>query len=311
MNNAHQVGHTSTLVIDDQRGNRMLGVDVWYPAQAKTEDVVTRYELLPGVSFPSATAFENAPLAEGKFPLLVWSHGRTGLRFNYSQLCEAITAFGFVVVSSDHPGDTLTDWMTGQNVDDETNDKQRLGDVSYIADCALGLRNELMAGLANIIDENNMFIGGHSYGGLTALISTTGIHGMPAEKRFKAAIGAQAYTRILPAEIISAVPVPVLLLVGLGDITTPPATDAEPAWEILSKSALPHRRLNLPHGGHQACSDFALYMELAPGIEGVPQLVLDYLQSIAVESPTGFESTWRTTLSEQIEEMKVFLSAHL
>jgi len=30
-----------------------------------------------------------------------------------------------------------------------------------------------------------------------------------------------------------------------------------------------------------------------------------------VESPTGFESTWRTTLSEQIEEMKVFLSAHL
>ena len=87
---------------------------------------------------------------------------------------------------------------------------------------------------------------------------------MPADKRFKAAIGAQAYTRTLPADLIASVPVPVLLLVGLGDITTSPATDAEPAWEILSKSSLPHRRLNLPYGGHQACSDFALYIELAP-----------------------------------------------
>ena len=115
---AHQVGHTSNLVIDEKRDNRMLGVDVWYPAHTKPEDAVTRYELLPGVSFPSATAYENASFVAGKFPLLVWSHGRTGLRFNYSQLCEAIAASGFVVVSSDHPGDTLTDWMTGQNVDD-------------------------------------------------------------------------------------------------------------------------------------------------------------------------------------------------
>ena len=308
---AHQVGHTSTLVIDEKRDNRMLGVDVWYPAQVAPEDAITRYELLPGVSFPSASAYENASLAAGKFPLLVWSHGRTGLRFNYSQLCEAIAASGFVVVSSDHPGDTLTDWMTGQNVDDETNDKQRLGDVSFIADCALGKRGELMAGLSSVVDENNLFIGGHSYGGLTALIATTGIHGMQADKRFKAAIGAQAYTRILPADLIASVPVPVLLLVGLGDTTTPPAVDAEPAWEILSKSSLPHRRLNLPYGGHQACSDFALYIELAPGVEGVPQLVLDYLKSIAADSPTGFESSWRTTLAEQIEEIKVFLSAHV
>ena len=308
---AYQVGHTSTLVVDEKRDNRMLGVDVWYPALVTAENDQTRYELLPGVSFPSAPAYENASLASGKFPLLVWSHGRTGLRFNYSQLCEAIAASGFVVVSSDHPGDTLTDWMTGQNVDDETNDKQRLGDVSFIADCALGTRGELMGGLSSVVDESNLFIGGHSYGGLTALIATTGIHGMPAEKRFKAAIGAQAYTRVLPADLIASVPVPVLLLVGLGDITTPPATDAEPAWEILSKSALPHRRLNLPYGGHQACSDFALYIELAPGIEGVPQLVLDYLKSIAVESPAGFESSWRTTLAEQIEEIKVFLSAHV
>jgi len=306
----HQVGHSSTLVVE-KRDNRMLGVDVWYPALVTAENDQTRYELLPGVSFPSATAYENASLASGKFPLLVWSHGRTGLRFNYSQLCEAIAASGFVVVSSDHPGDTLTDWMTGQNVDDETNDKQRLGDVSFIADCALGISGELMAGLSSVVDESNLFIGGHSYGGLTALIATTGIHGMPAEKRFKAAIGAQAYTRVLPADLIASVPVPVLLLVGLGDMTTPPATDAEPAWEILSKSALPHRRLNLPYGGHQACSDFALYIELAPGIEGVPQLVLDYLKSIAVESPAGFESSWRTTLAEQIEEIKVFLSAHV
>jgi len=30
-----------------------------------------------------------------------------------------------------------------------------------------------------------------------------------------------------------------------------------------------------------------------------------------MESPVGFESSWRTTLAEQIEEIKVFLSAHV
>ena len=73
------------------------------------------------------------------------------MRFNYSQLCEAIAATGYVVVASDHPGDTLTDWLTGKNVDDETNDKQRLGDVSFVADCALGQRGELLPGLSAIM----------------------------------------------------------------------------------------------------------------------------------------------------------------
>ena len=307
---AFAVGHKSTLVVDNERDNRMLGVDVWYPAALAGSETVTQYELLPGVAFPSALAREDAPYASGSFPLLVWSHGRTGMRFNYSQLCEAIAATGFVVVASDHPGDTLTDWLTGKNVDDETNDKQRLGDVSFVADCALGQRGELLPGLASIIDDATMFVGGHSYGGLTAFIVTTGIHGLAADTRFRGAVGAQAYTRVLPASLIKQIPVPTLLLVGMGDITTPPHTDADPAWEVLSQSALPHRRVDLHHGGHQACSDFALYMELAPGITGVPALLTDYLKSIADGSPAGFENSWRDTLGQQINEMLQFFSAH-
>jgi len=288
----------------------MLGVDVWYPAAPQGTEATTAYELLPGVAFPSALAVEGPPLLSGKFPLLVWSHGRTGLRINYSQLCEALAATGMVIVSGDHPGDTLTDWLTGKNVDDETNDKQRLGDVSYLVDCALGEANNLMNGISDVIDAARIYIGGHSYGGLTALVATTGIHGLPADNRFRVAIGAQAYTRALPAELIARIPVPTLLLVGEGDLTTPPNTDADPAWSVLAQSPLGHRRLNLPEGGHQACSDFALYMELAPGIEGVPTIVTDYLRSIANGSPAGFEKTWRSTLSAQITEIIGFLEAN-
>ncbi|NCZ71579.1 MAG: hypothetical protein EBY80_15735 [Actinobacteria bacterium] len=55
----------------------------------------------------------------GPHPVVVWSHGRTGLRHIYTKLCEGLATNGYVVVSADHTGDTLFDWLTGANVDDD------------------------------------------------------------------------------------------------------------------------------------------------------------------------------------------------
>lgn len=299
------VGHVSLTLTDDTRNARQLATEVWYPARS-TDGDRTRYELLPGIAFDSPASTNGAPPASGSFPLVVWSHGRTGLRHNYTILCEALSARGFVVISADHPGDTLFDWLNGTNVDDETNERQRLGDVSFLIDAALG---GLIGSLPSI-DDDAVFVGGHSYGGLTAVITATGIHGMSPDARVRAIAGAQAYTRTLDDELIDRLHIPGLFLVGLGDLTTPPATDADPIWERIQAQDSRHRRIDLPHGGHQACSDFAYYMEMLPTIPDVPKLVVDYLESIAAESPVGFRDTWRDTLATQIAAIADFFDAH-
>ncbi|MEY4229947.1 MAG: hypothetical protein RLZZ362_796, partial [Actinomycetota bacterium] len=127
----YRVGRRSTLLVDPDRSGRMLGVDIWYPTFA-TEGAPSTYELFPGVSFEAAGAFHEAPAGPGTFPLIVFSHGRTGVRFAYSLVCEALAARGAVVVSSDHPGDALTDWRLGTNTDDRTNEVNRVADAHLL-----------------------------------------------------------------------------------------------------------------------------------------------------------------------------------
>lgn len=300
------VGHVNVTLHDESRGGRSLATEVWYPTHDSGGDA-TRYELLPGVGFDSPVAVESALHANGPHPMVVWSHGRTGLRHIYTKLCEGLAANGYVVVSADHNGDTLFDWLTGANVDDETNERQRLGDVSFLIDATLDGR--LGSDLSSVVDPGRIFVAGHSYGGLTAIISATGIHDAEGDPRVRAVAGLQAYTRTLPHELIDAISVPTILLVGLGDLTTPPSTDADPMWARLSARGMEHRRVDLADAGHQACSDFAYYMEVLPSIPDVPQIVVDYLQSIAAESPEGFTSTWRATIETQITEISRFFAA--
>lgn len=300
------VGHVNVALRDESREGRTLTTEVWYPT-SDTTGVTTRYELLPGVGFDSPCAIESVTPAPGSHPVIVWSHGRTGLRHIYTKLCEGLVANGYVVVAADHTGDTLFDWLTGANVDDESNERLRLGDVSFLIDAIFDGR--MGTNLSSVVDAGRVFVAGHSYGGLTAIISTTGIHGMAGDSRVRAVAGLQAYTRTLPTELVDAIRIPTMLLVGLGDLTTPPVTDADPVWARLSARNGNHRRIDLADGGHQACSDFAYYMEVLPSIPDVPRIVVDYLQSIAAESPAGFGETWRTTLDTQIAEVSRFFAA--
>lgn len=302
------IGHGSTLIVDSTRGDRVLGLDVWYPTDATTGEFAS-YELLPGIALPSTKALNAAQPTSQRLPLIIWSHGRTGLRQNYSQLCEALAENGFIVAVPDHPGDTLTDWLTGKNVDDQTNEIQRLGDISFTIDQLLAPQAATLLPKI-VIDTDRIYVAGHSYGGLTAIISSTGMHGVQPDRRVRAIAGAQAYTRTLPDDLIRRINVPTLLLVGCGDVTTPPSSDADPIWTVLSTLNPQNRRVDLPNGGHQACSDFSLYMEVVPNMPGIPQMVLDYLDSIAAESPAGFRDTWRDTMSVQVDNLVEFFASN-
>ncbi|RXG58800.1 Platelet-activating factor acetylhydrolase [Armadillidium vulgare] len=48
----------------------------------------------------------GAPLAQGKFPLIVFSHGLIGHRIMYSTICNDLASHGFVVAALEHRYDT-------------------------------------------------------------------------------------------------------------------------------------------------------------------------------------------------------------
>jgi len=305
------VGHHSTLLVDESRNSRMLGVEIWYPADAVT--VQSTYELFPGISFFAASAQENAQVLEGSHPLVIWSHGRTGMRHNYSLLCEALAARGYIVISSDHPGDTLFDWALGKQVDDITNDRQRIGDVRFLIDCALGQGPEIAPWLSKYVDQSRIAVGGHSYGGLTALATVSTLHEFTPDVRVRAAVMAQGYTRILPDEVFATTASPVLMVVANQDKTTPPATDAEKAWALLSaregRVGEMSQRTDIDHAGHQASSDFGLYAELSPQVENLPDMLRMYLKSVVDDSPTEWITAWRTTVLRHVVLIDDFLKS--
>lgn len=304
----HGIGRRTTLMADPQRDGRLLGVDVWYPCQTADEPW-SIYEVIPGVSFRSAGARHEPRPAGGPFPLIVFSHGRTGMRFAYSMLCEALAARGAIVVSADHPGDVLTDWITGRHVDDRTNEINRVNDAHALL---AGLRpggSLLDADLISAIDHERVALAGHSYGAYTALATAAGARGVPAHDRVGAVVGFQPFTRSMSDRALQRVNVPALLVVADRDTTTPAATDADRPWSLLP--GRPTWRVDLTGAGHQAASDLSLYADLVRQLPLLPAPVRQYLEFATADTADPSTRPWREVLADQVRATWAFLQVAL
>jgi hypothetical protein len=105
--------------------------------------------------------------------------------------------------------------------------------------------------------------------------------------------------------VLSRIDVPALMVVGARDLTTPPDTDADRAFEVLA--AKRGIRIDLEDAGHQACSDVGLYLELAPQVEGLPGLVDDFLQSLAAQVTGRLGDPWRPTVASHLRILGAWL----
>lgn len=318
----HRVGRHTTLLVDPARDGRMLGVDIWYPAVAaadkrsgahndgggasdRDERAISRYELFPGVSFASAGAVDAVPAKAGRYPLIVFSHGRTGMRFAYSLVCEAFAARGAIVVSSDHPGDVLTDWLLGTHADDRTNEVNRVGDARLLIHAMVHGHPSIDVGVLNAVDHDRIVIMGHSYGAYTALATVAGARGVPPHDRVQAIVGFQPYTRTMSDSLLGRVTTPTLLVVSERDRATPPDTDADRPWALLRGE--PTWRFDLAGAGHQAISDIALYAELADHVPDLPDIVRQYLAATSADAGASGVMSWRDLMRVQVEAAWAFL----
>jgi len=300
----HRVGRATTILVDATRDDRVVTVDTWYPAETAARSAPSVYELLPGVGFTAAAEHEVG-IAKGSHPLVLWSHGRTGTRSSYALLCEAIAASGFVVIAPDHAGDALADWLLGTNVDDGTNEVNRVADARFVLDTVFDPRGPLATVGAHIA-AGRVAAAGHSYGGFTAFTLAGGAEPDP---RVRAVAGLQAFTRSIPKQVFERVEIPALLVTGSKDATTPPETDADRAWAKLT--ARPAWRVDIERAGHQGCSDVGLYLELAPRVEGLPAVVHEYVTSMAADITGTAGDPWRDTVLLHVRILAAFLDGAL
>lgn len=296
----YAVGRRS-LSLAGGRGSAPVSVECWHPAVHASAAPRSEYEVLPGVAFRSAVAVSDAALAPGPWPVIVFSHGRTGTSIAYSSLCEALAARGSIVLAPLHAGDALGDWLSGTQVDDRTNEANRLADAAHLVSSLVD-GSSLPVDLAEAADLGRLVIAGHSYGAYTALASAAA-GTLPVAP--SAVMVFQPYTRMMADSELASVEVPTLFVVSDSDGTTPASSDADRPWSLVS--GRPAWRLDLVDAGHQAASDTALYAELADSLPALPELVRAYLAASVDRQPEG--RGWRDVVRVQVDVAWSFASA--
>ena len=307
----YPVSRRTTMLVDHARGGRLLGVEIWCPTITESPER-TSYELFPGVAFQSAGSQHGAAVRPGPWPLVLFSHGRTGVRIAYSLACEALAARGAIVVSADHPGDALVDWLLGTHTDDATNESNRIADAHLVLEAVLTGSEHVDSDIAVAIDRERIAIAGHSYGAYTALATASGDRGVAAHPAVSAVIGFQPYTRTMSDELLRRLDVPALLVVASEDTTTPPDTNADRPWEIIGRDATvaaPLWRLDLAGASHQAISDISLYAEMVDHVPGLPDIVRTYLASQLPPPDDTPSRHWRDRIRVQVSAAWSFLEA--
>lgn len=292
------VGRASHILVDRDRENRTLGVEVWYPLASPGGEPMM-YELLPGVGFFGSSVAGGTPVS-APLPVVIVSHGHMGTRLVYSQLCEALAQRGFAVVSLDHPGDTMADVLLGSGVDEATNIEMRVTDLTFLVRSLGGDVAGFDHGLT--LDMTRLSAVGHSFGGYAVVEWASRPAGADVVTSL---VALQPYLLPMSPSALSRVRVPLMIVAGANDQTTPIATNVLPALEHLPEALT--TAYVLDGVGHQGCSDVALYIETAPSIDGVPDFVVDFLSTMTADTTGVAGEPWRPVTEAHIELVSTWL----
>ncbi|PSH67987.1 dienelactone hydrolase [Phyllobacterium brassicacearum] len=150
------VGVRQILAPSKERGVD-LDVTVWYPAQAGGEEVL----LGDNAFFVGTSAMRDAPISDGKYPLILLSHGAglAGSAQALSWIATPLAEHGFVVAAPTHPGNT------GRNRSAFETMRIWLRPAGLIATFTI----ETDAFFQNHLDQDKIGVLGLSLGGNTAL----------------------------------------------------------------------------------------------------------------------------------------------
>ena len=268
-----------------EAGNK---VEIWYPAiegttgtesydvrdfvpdairALLTADVPANYDYVAG---------RDASLADGTFPIVLFSHGYSGMRLQSTFLTSHLASWGMIVVAPDHWSRDLNHVLSAPVGDRESSIQELLASLDLVT-----AGNDDPASLfQGHVDTSRIIALGHSAGGGT-------IVGAAADDRVDGYIsmasgvvgmgGANATTTAPPTFVNK----PSFFLAGSTDAVVPPDTVTRPSFEAVPG---PSRLWIIDGVGHNGFDDFctfgngsgiigiAIASGLGPLLEAQPQL---------------------------------------
>jgi len=137
-----------------------LPVQVWFPAVEATDEVHTYDDLLPGGGWDDAEPDCSSP-----YPVLLFSHGNSGIRYQTFSVMEFLASHGWVVVAPDHVQNTFLDFDTDLW---PRIAMRRPWDIADTFDWLVAEAADADSDLYGCIDpEAGYAVMGHSFGGWT------------------------------------------------------------------------------------------------------------------------------------------------
>ena len=258
----YPVGVRTLMLFDSSRPNvqgtgpRPVTVEVYYPSTPAAVAGVPRDVVsVLGVPVAETRSFRDVALAQGPFPLVLFSHGNDGIRFQSFFFASHLASHGYVVVSPDHHGNTFVDALLG--IVDPNVVTNRPLDLSFLIDQFSAFTAETGNTFAGAIDTARIGASGHSFGGYTvfAIAGGTSPLGTFTDPRVRAVLP-QAPAAPFPSEFFGTITIPTLILGGSIDETTPFDSQQLAPFQALPSGAAVVGLGQLTDAGHFTFSDF-------------------------------------------------------
>lgn len=165
------VGVTS---LELEAGNK---VEIWYPAVEGTTgtDVYDVRDFVPEAiktlltaDVPASYEYEagrDAEVAEGSFPVVLFSHGASGIRFQSTFLTSHLASWGMIVAAPDHWSRDLFHTLSTPVGDRSTS----ITELLQTLDLVIAQGSDSASRFADRVDADNVVAIGHSAGGRTVV----------------------------------------------------------------------------------------------------------------------------------------------
>jgi predicted dienelactone hydrolase len=258
----YKIGVTTLALADQSRTNvagdapRPVVTEVYYPT---TDDAVAgvprEVVTVLGVPITEIPAYRDVARADGRFPLVVFSHGNQGIRIQSLYFYGHLASHGYVVAAPDHHGNTFIDSLGG-TIDPNVFVNRPL-DMSFLIDELLQLDAAPSGLFSEAIDADKIGASGHSFGGYTTFaLATQPLLGPPPDPRVKAIFPQAPAAAGLSDEAFGALTIPTLIVGGAIDETTPFDTDQQRPFDLLPPGAAVVGLAKVTGGGHFTFSNF-------------------------------------------------------